>query len=632
MPEASHLNSASFIRESKKMYDPQQTENPSENRVRVLEGSYLILSGKPVDLNISTVSAKVITDKLTLFYPDSGSLKNWHELESEQYQLLLDGFFYTDVSNSYSGHSNLKAFLDRLEKKGLEVAESEISGGMFNLFVIDKQSGKLVILNDRLGLLPLYFIPDEEKCFFSNNQFNLQSQTVVNQAAIYEFLKYGYLPAAPSLFKDVQRLAASESIELQAGTTEPKLIPRDLPAYPPRRTEDVDFLNKWADFFIRFFKRIQSRKIMLGLSGGYNTRLLAAYLNHRDPTILNFAVALTPENKLAKNVAKSLTVLLANDQFPADTVSQYADRLALEFRTVASLEHAHLMHLSSRVKGIAPELYLDGFLGAEILGDAYYEEAPTGFNGILGYLFPQNDKYFTKPASTAEYVDELFHEDAQALSDSELLPYLGQTYIDEVRSGFESLVDRWTRGCTRDSDLKERLKIMTEARNLMAVCPIAMNTYCQVLLPFTDYRIFDLSQETPKSQRFAHGLYNRLFKQFHPDLVDIRRAGSFGSPSDSAFMYRLKTVFANMLKKDLFTSARKANPRTDQRMEQYFSPVAIIKTQQDHDLFDNQIKKGHPRMPRELHRKFSVDYLSGKIDPRLLLRYVSLLLYLRSGD
>lgn len=602
----------------------------SEPRLKILEGCYLIQIGGQGRFDIPASSFRTFSDRFALYYSESGGMSNWHELETEHFELLLDGYFYLEDANSLSPTANLKLFSDLLESHGQRRAHEEISGGMFNLYVWNKQSGELEVLNDRLGLVPLYALDYRGNTLLTNNQLNFQEFCELDRTAIFEFLKFGYLPVSESIFTGVKRLEANSSWVFDKKGKQTKTRQHKFPAYPMRRKgiPEVDVaLRSWKEAFIHFFQRIQSKNIMVGFSGGYNTRYIVSQVAHQDPQLINYAVALTAENQLAKSFVKRLKLLMGNDQIPRNPIEEYAERFPVEFKTLTSLEHAHLQHLSHRVKITGPEHYLDGYLGGFALSDRLYEDEISGFGSILRYLFPAEERYLEKIKDTAAIVDRIYSGDLLTLRDSEMLPFMSKEHIDKLGTRIEAKLKRWEKGCHTQADLLERMRLMTEGRQLLAARPLALQSHTQTLLPFADYKVVEYAQNTPKVVRFARGLYNELLSESFPETAHIRIPGTYGKVTDSPFMYRLKNAYRETYIRDILSSRRRDIGK-NQRAEQYFSRAAKITDFRDIEFLENLMREGNPKMPRDLSRKITETFEEGSLGDHMTLRYASLLLYL----
>jgi len=63
--------------------------------------------------------------------------------------------------------------------------------------------------------------------------------------------------------------------------------------------------------------------------------------------------------------------------------------------------------------------------------------------------------------------------------------------------------------------------------------------------------------------------------------------------------------------------------------EQYFSIEEYLRDEKTSDLIHSLINEDNPYLPEDVQQRFRGAYIKNEISDQLLLRYVSLLLYLR---
>lgn len=554
-----------------------------------------------------------------------------HIAENEKFILLLDGYFYFNDSREVDARENLSVFLGMLNILPLSDVANKISGGLFNLIVFERDTQVLRIFNDRLGLLPLFILPGLDSFLVTNNQFNLMDQSHLSSDAVFEFMKFGYLPVSDALFENVLRPDAGSVFEIQTATS----------TYSSKTNSEImvgrqsvsvginELVDKWAKRFTRVFSKVIHKKIMLGLSGGNDSRLITAFLREQNPQLLNFGDQKNTESQLAGKVASKLGLPFQNEQFPNNSIAQYAEHLQAESKVITSLENIHVMHLSRRVKDFAPGIYIDGFLGDVILGDTYYAKRDRNIKGLFSFLFASNDCK-SKLESDSHYANALYKHDKEGLSDDLVKRYVDCEFQSRhLLNKFKNLVSKWRSDTDSHEDLIERLRLLTRGRHLIAGGPVTIQTHTQVFLPFMDYQILDLSAQTAKSLRQGHFLYNKLWNRYFPTMARIRTAGSFGKASDFALIFRIKALLF-ILKKTLENSwvIRKLRSKR-QAEEQYFSLENYLSDPETKVVIEEVMLEKHPLIPWELHSKIADDYANHSINKFILIRYLTLSLYLK---
>lgn len=547
----------------------------------------------------------------------------WYESSNAKFKLYLEGYFYLDSVDTFDPQINLDHFLLSLNTRSISSVQGMIAGGLFNLFIHNIRTGTIEILNDRMGLLPLYVHESEDQFAFSNNQFNFRHRSKLSSTACFEFLKYGYLPVSPSLFTHVDRMGAGTRLFHVPQSTTIHHFP--VLGFKSSSSGNISE-SQWLEAFDQYFNRLKKSRVMMGLSGGYDSRWIAANIKELKPQLLNFGVADCPETKLAKVSADHMGLNVDNRQFPVDGVIQYASKLRSEFRTISSLENIHVLHLSECVKDKEAEFYLDGFLGDVIVGDTYYREKPDRLRSLVNYL--SGKQQLDIPAkSMEEYSSTLCHQDKQGLDDAEIIPFLGQHTADKLSKRYLAWTHENKQEFSNHYDQVEYFKLFTRGRNLIMNGPISIQQHTQVLTPFMDYRVLDLGIHTSKDLKFSGKLYNMLWRKKFPELSKIRKAGTFGKAVDNAFVYRLKYIAFVLIKRIKRSIPRRTQ---NQQEEQYFSINDYLSNKRTKQLIAELIENGNAQLPEKLQQKFRTAYAKGEISNTLLLRYVSLLIYL--GD
>lgn len=90
--------------------------------------------------------------------------------------------------------------------------------GMFGLAIWDKQDKKLVVARDHLGIKPLYLYCEGHEFAFSSELkaiSKIYPTLAVNREVIPAFLHLGYIPHPWSVYKNVWKLSAGSSAEVQ---------------------------------------------------------------------------------------------------------------------------------------------------------------------------------------------------------------------------------------------------------------------------------------------------------------------------------------------------------------------------------------------------------------------------------
>ena len=595
----------------------------SEHRfLTLMDKSYLIQVNKNELESSRTAEASFSLDHISIFLSEEADTSQHIFEYSKKWTVFLKGYFYLDICDSFDAHENIVLLLGLLSQHGPEEALSHIQGGFYNLYLWDRTSKDLYLHNDRLGLSPQFWLDDFNAFFFSDNQFNFRYTTELSDTALVEFLKFGYLPVSPSLFTDIQRAPAFSTGKFltQEGSLTWTPIASVYTSDKKQQTENKATLRaKWTTALARYFSRLPSENVGMGLSGGYDSRLLAAFASESISQAIHFGHPNNNETQIAKQIAQALDLDISIQTFPSDVVAQYGPELAHSLQTLTSLENAHVMHLSQTVADQDNKLYLDGFLGGAVLADAYFKKPTSNPFTKLKTLLWGGD-FSSHKDTPDQYAEHLYQQDKQAIPDPELGSILTQEIRTELVLGLNQLVSRHWNNAPHKEDLIERLSMITRGRFLIANGPNAIAQHTQVLLPFMDNDILDLSMQTPKAWRFEHGFYNQLWLSIFPSLSTFRKAGTYGRPTDSDLVYRSKSLIFKLTKK-----LKSLSPRSRRHAEEsYFSLEDYLSDQATADDLKQALESTPDTLPMSIHLHIKRGVESGSIRPELILRYLTL--------
>jgi len=175
--------------------------------------------------------------------------------------------------------------------------------GMFAFAVWDSRRRTLFIARDRLGIKPLYFLQRNDQFLFASEIKSLLAAPGVraefNRSALPEYLAFGYLSGARTMFSGIQKLLPGETAEIdEAG----HLNIRQYWELPAKTTGEVRPREFYVQTYREMLEGAVSSHLMsdvpLGvfLSGGLDSSTIAALMSKlcKDP-IETFAVGYDEE-------------------------------------------------------------------------------------------------------------------------------------------------------------------------------------------------------------------------------------------------------------------------------------------------------------------------------------------------
>ena len=134
---------------------------------------------------------------------------------SERYVAVFNGEIYNFKQIAQKHKLNLKTssdtevILEAFEQQGVSFI-NELNG-MFSLAVFDKETNKIFLFRDRMGIKPLFYYYDGENFAFASEikallEFNfIKNNIKLNKNSVSLFLQFGYIPEPETIFNNIKK-------------------------------------------------------------------------------------------------------------------------------------------------------------------------------------------------------------------------------------------------------------------------------------------------------------------------------------------------------------------------------------------------------------------------------------------
>ena len=215
----------------------------------------------------------------------NGEVYNFKEIRDELIKL----------NYSFQSNSDTEVILKAFHKWGKKAVNKFI--GMFAIGIYDKKKQKLFLIRDRAGVKPCYYYLDnnlfmfssELKSFHENKRFKKE----IDKDALSLYIQYGYIPEPHSIFKNTYKLKAGHILEFDLKTKQLDVLKYwdviDFYNKPKLNISDQDAIQALESLFKSAFEYRMVSDVPVGifLSGGYDSAVLAAILQHNRSDKLN---------------------------------------------------------------------------------------------------------------------------------------------------------------------------------------------------------------------------------------------------------------------------------------------------------------------------------------------------------
>ncbi|ADH86463.1 asparagine synthase-related protein [Desulfurivibrio alkaliphilus] len=475
-----------------------------------------------------------------LVVADKGHSPVFCEDEQKSLCLICVGHLYASRAKSFVVKESLALLAEAYGRTGLDGVRLEIDGGMFALFIIDKANNKLLAIADFLSCMPLYCKSGEKETLIGINQFDLADGESPTDLACAEYLTYGYLPFHQSLFAEVKRIGPGQSITLplnKPGRLE--ISQENYPTYPDpeqRLTDESQAIDYLDALFTDYFARLGDESIAAGLSGGYDSRLIAAYCREKSLRLCTYDSPDTQEAMVARRVAVTLGLQTEVFQVAANSPCRFAEDFLYGTGTGDSLESSHMYAILETLTRNNPAYIIDGHIGDVVLGGGFYYKLKRR-NEPLYKIILGLDRYQTPRLPGSTYLERLATGYGRKIS---ALPTHWVEAIEvREKQHLTDLVKRLQKHCPTDADMIEMLLHRFRGALLTSGGPVSFMRRADTLCPFYDRKIFTACMGVAKMLRAGDRLYNAFYRRRFPELARIPKENTGGFAAQNLVAYRL---------------------------------------------------------------------------------------------
>lgn len=219
-------------------------------------------------------------------------------------------FFNEDI---YYEKDSTFIFYDLIKQYSFKRAISMINGNYSCIYSNEKSTYVAV---DRIRSFPLFYCNFEGQVYVSDSVEELVNIVGKNidDNHMKEFMATGYITGDKTMFKNIYQLEAGEYLKIDNETGKIEKCNYYVHTHVPNYSKDSEELCKELDevllnVFNRLIKSLNGKPVVLFLSGGYDSRLVAVMLkrlNYDNVYCISFGKDDNREVIAAKDVARAL--------------------------------------------------------------------------------------------------------------------------------------------------------------------------------------------------------------------------------------------------------------------------------------------------------------------------------------
>jgi asparagine synthase (glutamine-hydrolysing) len=404
--------------------------------------------------------------------------------------------------------------------------------GMFAFAIWERDSGRVVLARDRLGIKPLYLAQTAKKIRFASTLPALLAagdiDTAIDPEALHQYMSLHAVVAAPkTIIKGVTKLPPATIC-----TIEPDGIRRDETFWrlqvgrrpADRALSEAEWREAVLEALARSVQRRRVADVPVGvlLSGGLDSSILVALLARQGQNDLQtFTVGFESIGNLQ------------GDEF------QYSDRIAKEFAT----DHHRIKVDTSRTIDALPSAI------------AAMSEPMMSHDAVGFYVLAQEVAKHIKVAQSGQGADEIFagyHWYPALMSSNDPVSDYSRVYFDRDHAEMAQVlapslldgdysrdfIDAFFRTCSAASAIDKTLQL--DAEIMMVDDPVkrvdnmTMASGLETRVPFLDYEVVELAARIPAELKVRDGgkyILKEAAREILPSEVIDRPKGYFPVPS-----------------------------------------------------------------------------------------------------
>jgi asparagine synthase (glutamine-hydrolysing) len=404
--------------------------------------------------------------------------------------------------------------------------------GMFAFALWERDSGRVVLARDRLGIKPLYYAEQPGRLRFASTLPALLAagdvDTSIDPAALHHYMSWhAVVPAPRTILKGVRKLAPATIRVIEPDGRSHDEVYWSLTVGPrseDRRLTEADWREAVRATLRTAVERRRVADVPVGvlLSGGLDSSILVAMLA-----------------ELGQNDLKTFSVGFDTVGDVAGDEFHYSDLIAARFGT----DHHRIKVDSSRTVDALP-----GMVAA--MSEPMMSHDAVGF-----YLLSQEVSKYVKVAQSGQGADEIFggyHWYPALMRSNDATEDYARVYFDRdhaemgealdpsLMNGDSSreFVDDFFRTCASATPIDKTLQLDTEI--MMVDDPVkrvdnmAMAFGLETRVPFLDHEVVELAARIPAQLKVRDGgkaILKDAARGLVPDDVIDRPKGYFPVPA-----------------------------------------------------------------------------------------------------
>jgi len=451
---------------------------------------------------------------LGIFNPEQPVFNESRELFAFMYGKIYD----YDIDKLKMGHElfmgNDPDFcLHAYEEYGKDFVKT--LNGSFLLVIGDLQNKRVLIVNDRLGTRPLYYVVKEDGgiIFASEVKAILQSKSLtkeIDHEALAQYFVFGEILGDKTLFRGIKVLPPASILTSRKADLR---IGKYWDLIHDYEDESNNTENSLVDGLVETLKNSVSKRLKgphrygHSLSGGLDSRAIlsaASDAERRNLVAFTFGESGCDEIRIARIVADRLNVKHVIIEFKPSDLTKYFEEAVYLTDGMNTVVVSLLPYAFERLRKFADVFSFDIFLDLLLAGN---------------YL----DASLFRVKSDLELANLLYSKRGNLFSEGLLSRLLTKEYYRKVKGkAYKSLLTeiKQSKGKTF-ADKSDHFFAVNHLRRYVNMGIVIDRNYLESSCPTSDNEFFDLLLKIPPKLRMNRRIYVKFLKRLAPEMARI---------------------------------------------------------------------------------------------------------------
>jgi asparagine synthase (glutamine-hydrolysing) len=463
------------------------------------------------------------------------------------------GYFYDTNDHYISGNEALVKISSIISFPDIKDQLAEFNG-VFS--VIIRSDEEVILFSDKSRFFPIFYSHINTKLLITDDFFSLinqQSELTFNNEAVSQFLSGAFVSGSDTIVSNINQVRPSELVCISDES-----IKRTYTSTFSVRTEtilkcDVPSLEEMAyEKFQKAGKRLanslKNKQVLLPLSGGYDSRLIACWLkeyNIENVICFTFGRKGTAEVEISKKVAEQLGFEWYYIEYTTELVKGYLESAEFQeyYKYVSRgtsmfymQEYFAMLELIKRNSIGNNFVALPGHSGDFLGGSQLFKAIPSELN-----IRNPEQLLFKKS----------FWQQAISAKDKAKIVMQIENQLQEIKLTFSSDADY---SILEDWLIKERI-----TKYVFNSSQVFTFFGGEIRFPFWDNELFEFWKLVPKEYRLFKNTYNKVLSEKYFKPLKIEFGKSLQPSKKDLLIQKIKSKFKQVLPYAVKNKYRKKN-------------------------------------------------------------------------